>query len=110
MPPTVAAPVTLWDCHLDYKRTYMALRNFAPATRRGYVSDLRLFIRYLTEEGGVNAVQAVERTHVHEYFAELDQRLLNVSRGEMTGATALRMVASRVETATGVAAVSVAGL
>ena len=74
MPSTTAALVDLWDCYLDYDRTYMALRNFATATRRGYASDLRLFIRYLTEESGVNAVRAVERTHVHGYFAELDRR------------------------------------
>ena len=46
MPSTTAALVDLWDCYLDYDRTYMALRDFAAATRRGYVSDLRLFIGY----------------------------------------------------------------
>jgi len=74
MPSTTAALVGLWDCCLEYNRTYMALRNFSEATRRGYASDLRLFIRYLSEERAVNAVQAVEKIHVHEYFAELDRR------------------------------------
>ena len=48
MPSTTAALVALWDCDLDYKRTYMALRNFAEATRRGYASDLRLFIALIS--------------------------------------------------------------
>ena len=87
MPSTTAALVSLWDCFLDYQRTYMALRNFAEATRRGYASDLRLFIRYLTEECAVNAVQAVERTHVHGYFAELDRR-------GQAGATRVRKLAA----------------
>jgi site-specific recombinase XerD len=63
----------LWDCLLDYQRIYMALRNFAEATRRGYASDLRLFIRYLTDATGITTVQGVERAHQHDYFAELDR-------------------------------------
>ncbi len=50
MPSPTAQLAGLWDCYLDYSRTYMALRNFSEATRRGYASDLRLFIRYLSEE------------------------------------------------------------
>ena len=51
----------------------MAFRNFADATRRGYASDLGLFIRYLTDTTGITTVQEVERAHLHDYFAELDR-------------------------------------
>ena len=41
-------PSTSWR-----QRTYMALRNFAEATHRGYASDIRLFLRYLSGQIGV---------------------------------------------------------
>jgi integrase/recombinase XerC len=65
----------------------MALRNFAEATRRGYGSDLRLFIGYLDEVVGIETVKAVERTGLRAYFAELDRRGL-------AGATRARKLAA----------------
>ena len=72
-PPTETGHA-LWDCLLYYQRTYMALRNFAEATRGGYASDLGLFINYLRDTAGVSTLEGVRRTHLHNYFAELDQR------------------------------------
>jgi site-specific recombinase XerD len=70
----IQADQGLWDCLVDYQRTYMALRNFAEATRRGYASDLSFFIRYLTDTASISTVGEVKRTHLHDYFAELDRR------------------------------------
>lgn len=72
--PSIATQIGLWESYFDYQRTYMALRNFAEATRRGYASDLRLFLRCLADKVGVRTANEVERTHLHEYFAELDRR------------------------------------
>ena len=87
MPSTTASRVGLWDCLLDYERTYMALRNFAEATRRGYASDIRLFLRYLSDQLGITGVDEVERTHLHQYFAQLD-------RHGQAGATRARKLAA----------------
>ena len=78
----------LWDCLLDYQRTYMAVRNFAQATRRGYESDLRLFIGYLADKVGAASVEEVNRRHLHDYFAELDRK-------SQAGATRARKLAAR---------------
>jgi len=72
--PSIATQIGLWESYLAFQHTYMALRNFAEATRRGYASDLRLFLRYLTDRAGVRTANEIERTHLHEYFAELDRR------------------------------------
>lgn len=77
----------LWACLLDYQRTYTAVRNFAVATRRGYASDLRLFIRYLASRADVTTVEEVSRRHVHDYLAELD-------RQRQAGATRARKLAA----------------
>jgi integrase/recombinase XerC len=74
MPLATATQAGLQDCYLDYQRTYMAFRNFAEATRRGYAADLRLFLRYLADKVSVTTVHKVERAHLHDYFAELDRR------------------------------------
>ena len=65
----------------------MALRNFAEATRRGYASDLHLFIRYLEDKAGVGSVEEINRRHLHDYFAELD-------RQRQAGATRARKLAA----------------
>ncbi len=78
----------LWNRLLDYEHTYMALRNFAAATRRGYASDIRLFLRYLSDQLGITGVDEVERTHLHQYFAELD-------RHSRAGATRARWAIER---------------
>jgi len=72
--PHIQADQGLWDCLLDYQRTYMALRNFAQATRRGYESDLRLFIWYLADMAGVASVEEINKSHLHDYFADLDRK------------------------------------
>ena len=73
MPSITTSGVGLWNCCLDYERTYMALRNFAEATRRGYASDIRLFLRYLSGQLGVIGAHEIEKSHLHEYFAQLDR-------------------------------------
>jgi site-specific recombinase XerD len=65
----------------------MALRNFAQATRRGYASDLCLFIRYLADKAGATSVEEVNKRHLHDYFAELDRR-------RQAGATRARKLAA----------------
>src|SRR3990170_7576843 len=87
MPSITASGVCLWDCFLDYERTYMALRNFADATRRGYASDIRLFLRYLCGQLGVTRAHEIEKSHLHEYFAQLD-------RCGQAGATRARKLAA----------------
>jgi site-specific recombinase XerD len=57
------------------------------ATRRGYGSDLRLFIGYLDETVGIETLKEVEMTHLQAYFAELDRRGL-------AGATRARKLAA----------------
>jgi site-specific recombinase XerD len=77
----------LWPCLLDYQRTHMALRNFAKATRRGYASDLSLFMNYLLEMAGVATVEEINRRHLHDYFADLDRQC-------QAGATRARKLAA----------------
>ena len=84
---SIATQPGLWESYVDFQHTYMALRNFAEATRRGYASDLRLFLRYLADKAGVRTGNEVERTHLHEYFAELD-------RSGQAGATRARKLAA----------------
>jgi len=74
MPSITATRAGLWDSYRDYQQTYMAVRNFAEATRRGYASDLRLFLEHLANAVGVTTVHEIERTHLLDYFAELDRR------------------------------------
>jgi integrase/recombinase XerD len=85
--PHTQADQGLWDCLLDYQRTYIALRNFAEATRRGYASDLALFIGHLTDTAGVASVEQINKRHLHDYFAELD-------RQRQAGATRARKLAA----------------
>lgn len=87
MPPTIVAHGSLRDCYFDYERTYMAMRNFAGATRRGYASDIRLFLGYLTDDAGITSVRAVEKAHMLDYFAGLD-------RHGRAGATRARKLAA----------------
>lgn len=83
-PPSAGSLITYL---FDYKNTYMALRNFAEATRRGYGADLRHFLAYLTGSLGIGSVSDVERAHVYQYLAELDRR-------GRAGATRTRKIAA----------------
>ena len=77
----------LSPCLLDFEATYMALRNFAQATRCGYGADLRHFLAYLSATLGIESVNEVRRSHVYQYLAELDRRGL-------AGATRTRKIAA----------------
>jgi site-specific recombinase XerD len=62
-----------------YEETFLAARNFAPATRAKYLSDLTDLIRFLTEELGLSRPDQVELRHLERYLAELDRRALKGS-------------------------------
>ena len=77
----------LSSCLVDFEGTYMALRNFAEATRCGYAADLRHFLVHLAATFGIESVNEVQRTHLHQYLAELDRR-------GRAGATRARKIAA----------------
>ena len=64
----------LLESLLEYAGSYFRLRNFAEATRRGYLSDQLLFVRYLKAKHGVSRVIQVERAHVVEYLSQAERR------------------------------------
>ncbi len=64
--PSAEAVYGLRDCLLDYQRTYMALRNFAEATRRGYASDIRLLLRYFNDQPGMSHFRHPHGQEGHE--------------------------------------------
>jgi integrase len=68
----------LLECLFEYAGGYFRLRNFAPATRRGYLSDQLLFVRYVKGSCGVSRVSEVERAHIVEYLSQAE---LNGLRG-----------------------------
>jgi site-specific recombinase XerD len=77
----------LIECLFEYGGSYFRLRNFAQATRRGYLSDQLLFIRFLKAKHGVSRVTDVERSHVVDYLTEAERRGLR-------GATTARKLAA----------------
>src|SRR4051812_19078694 len=56
-----------------YRETYLASRNFAPRTRREYLTDLRQLGEYLAQTGMTTA-QAVQHTHLAGFLASLDRQ------------------------------------
>jgi site-specific recombinase XerD len=70
---------SLADALLLYEETFLAARNFAPATRVKYRGDLADLTRFLTEELRLTRIDQVERTHLERYLAELDRRQLKGS-------------------------------
>ena len=66
--PAEAPSLDLLECLFEYAGSYFRLRNFAEATRRGYLSDQLLFVRYLKAEHGVSRVTEVKRTHIVDYL------------------------------------------
>jgi len=79
-PPTL----DLLECLFEYAGGYFRLRNFAQATRRGYLSDQLLFVRYLKGTCGVSRVTEVERAHVVEYLSQAE-RIGDIVRGQGRG-------------------------
>src|ERR1700694_5983559 len=69
-PPSLALLENLFE----YAGSYFRVRNFAEATRRGYLSDQLLFVRFLKAEHGVSRVTEVERTHVVDYLSQAERR------------------------------------
>lgn len=64
---------------LEYAGSYFRLRNFAEATRRGYLSDQFLFVRFLKAEHGVSRAAEVERVHIVDYLSQAERRGLQGS-------------------------------
>jgi len=77
--PTEATSLDLLECLFEYAGSYFRLRNFAEATRRGYLSDQLLFVRYVKAACGVSRVTEVERAHVIDYLALSERRGLRGS-------------------------------
>src|ERR1700675_719704 len=69
-----ATSLDLIECLLEYSASYFRLRNFSEATRRGYLSDQLLFVRYLKAEHGVSRITDVERTHIIEYLSQAERQ------------------------------------
>lgn len=69
------------------RRSYFRLRNFSEATRRGYISDQLLFVRYLKAEHGKSRATEIERTHIIEYLSHAERQGLR-------GATRARKLAA----------------
>jgi integrase/recombinase XerC len=63
----------LLECLVEYASSYFRLRNFAQATRRGYLSDQLLFVRYLKGTRGVSWVTEVQRAHIVEYLSQAER-------------------------------------
>src|SRR3989304_3828536 len=72
---------------LESPGSYFPLRIFAQATRRGYLSDQLLFLRYLKTAHGVSRVTEVERAHIVDYLSQAERRGLR-------GATTARKLAA----------------
>jgi integrase/recombinase XerC len=87
MPSHEPNHLSLPDALLLYEETFLAARNFAPATRVKYRSDVADLIRFLGEELHLSQADQVERRHLERYLAELDRR-------ELKGSTRRRKVAS----------------
>jgi integrase/recombinase XerC len=68
------ASADLLESLLDYQRSYVRLRNYAATTRRGYLTDQLLFLRFLKTEYGVSTVGEVERRHVIDYLTRAERR------------------------------------
>jgi integrase/recombinase XerC len=77
----------LLECLFDYAGGYFRLRNFAQATRRRYLSDQLLFVRYLKGTCGVSRVTEVERAHIVEYLSQTE-------RSGLAGRTRARKLAA----------------
>src|SRR3990172_3748995 len=82
-----APRLDLLECLFDYAGSYFRLRNFSEATRRGYLSDQLLFVRYLKADHGVSRVTQVERAHIVDYLSQAERRGLR-------GATRARKLAA----------------
>jgi site-specific recombinase XerD len=82
-----APTLDLLECLFDYAGAYFRLRNFAQATRRGYLSDQLLFVRYLKGAWGVSRVTEVERAHIVEYLSQTE-------RSGLAGRTRARKLAA----------------
>jgi integrase/recombinase XerD len=61
-----------------YKEIYLAGRDFAPRTRREYLTDLRQLDDYLLT-AGVKTIEEVKRIHLERFVASLDHQALTPS-------------------------------
>jgi len=64
----------LFESLLDYTGSYVRLRHYAAATRRGYLTDQLLFVRFLKAQYGVSRIDEVERRHIVDYLTHAERR------------------------------------
>jgi integrase/recombinase XerC len=64
----------LFEALLEYAGSYFRLRNYAEATRGGYLADQLVFLRFLKAEYGVSRVADVQRRHVVEFLTHAKRR------------------------------------
>lgn len=72
---------------LEYAGSHFRLRNYAEATRRGYLADQLVFLRFLKAQYGVSRASDVERRHVVDFLAQ-------AKRSGASGATIARKLSS----------------
>src|SRR6266496_5730275 len=65
--------ITLSQALEEYKKIYMAARNFAQRTRVEYLNDLEDLIQFL-EQLGIKEVKDIGLPQLERYLAELDRR------------------------------------
>jgi len=64
----------LFESLIDYQNNHLRLRNYAAATRRGYLADQLLFVRFLKAHYGASRATEVERRHVVDYLTQTERR------------------------------------
>jgi site-specific recombinase XerD len=85
--PSEPPSLDLLECLFEYAASYFRLRNFSHATRRGYLSDQLLFVRYLKATRGISRVTDVERDHIVGYLSQAERRgLCGRTRARKLGA------------------------
>lgn len=85
--PLEPPSLDLLECLFDYAGSYFRLRNFSAATRRGYLSDQLLFVRYLKATWGISRVTSIERDHIVGYLSQAERRdLRGTTRARKLGA------------------------
>jgi integrase/recombinase XerC len=77
----------LFESLLEYAGSYFRLRNYAEATRRGYLADQLVFLRFLKAQYGVSRASDVERRHVVDFLAQ-------AKRSGASGATIARKLSA----------------
>jgi site-specific recombinase XerD len=68
---------TLAQALEQYQGVFLASRNRAPLTRKGYSLDLKHFLHFLEERCGLHTIDQIDKRHLEAYLADLDIRGLS---------------------------------